>query len=213
MRKTACFILCILLCVLQAVCMAEENDDDLVWRWLIPHEAVVEQNCPPVDDAWLTDDEDMLLAMKALRDWYHKESWGGEVYSDSRYVLLVNPFIFQTDQSENHKTIYCTAHFENFLLYSSSGKKTLFLVDYLFQAFTVELEKSEGEWVALSVEIPELGEELVPGWGMGTQGMNGVTDEMIEMMDEGDHYDRMEGYIRKYLDHTHLEDAEIDRGP
>ena len=87
------------------------------------------------------------------------------------------------------------------------------MVDYLFQAFTVELEKSEGEWVALSVEIPELGEELVPGWGMGTQGVNGVTDEMIEMMDEGDHYDRMEGYIRKYLDHTHLEDAEIDRGP
>ena len=208
MKKTACFILCILLCILQAVCLAEEDDDYAMWMNTIPEEAVVERNCPPIDDAWLTDDENMLLTMRALRDWYY-----ADIYSDSRYVLFVNPFIFQTEESGNHKTIYCTCHFHNFILYSCSGKKTLELVDWRFQAFTVEFEKSGEEWVALSAEIPGRDEELVPEWGIGTQGMNGVTDEMIEMMDEGNHYDRIDDYIRKYLEHNHLEDVEVNRDP
>ena len=62
-----------------------------------------------------------------------------------------------------------------------------------------------------SVNSPEPEEELIPDWGVGTQGMNGVTDEMILMMDEADHYERMEEYIRKYLEHTGMEDITLDR--
>lgn len=192
---------------------AIENDDYVEYLELIPDGCVREQ-CPSIDDAWLTDDEDMLLLMKTLREWYYKDTEREHLFLNNKYVLLVNPYIFKTDQTDEYKTIYCTCHFEEYYLYSDDEmNKTLDMGWFSFHAFSVSFDRIDGEWIVSSVQIPKPDEELVPGWGIGTNGMNGVTDDMIVMIDEGHHDDLADIYLQKYLEHTGLENVTVYRGP
>ncbi len=197
---------------------AEEIADDY-WDtgdyadWIMA-DGCTREECPSIDDSWLTDDEDMLLLMKTLREWYYKTTEREPLFLNNRYMLLVNPFIFQTDGDDAHKTIYCTCHFEEYYLYSDKEmKRTLEIGWFSFHAFSVSFDRIDREWIVSSVQIPKPDEELIPGWGIGTNGMNGVTDNMITMMSEGHHYDRADGYLQKYLEHTGLENVTVYRGP
>ena len=190
----------------------DNNDGADYAAYIIPN-GCTREKCPPIDDAWLTDNEDMLLIMKALREWYYTEDEHRKaLFLNNDYMLLVNPFIFQVAQAEQRKTIYCTCIFEEYYLYTNSDmKKTLKEGWYNLIPFAVEYEFCEGQWIVSAISIPEPEEELIPGWGIGTQGMNGVTDEMIEMMSKSHHYDRCEDYIQQYLIHTNMTDTIVDR--
>ena len=219
MKRAAILLLICVFCFVSGLmpggaARAEEDEEGLIPSWMIP-EGCTWIKCPPVNDTWMTDDEDMLLLMRTLREWwyyYYDTPENGEPFRNNDCVLFLNPFIFETDRNGNQKTIYCTCYFDTDLVYEDAEKnKTLLQADWSFLALSAVFEENGGEWTVTSVNSPEPEEELIPDWGVGTQGMNGVTDEMILMMDEADHYERMEEYIRKYLEHTGMEDITLDR--
>ncbi len=190
---------------------ATEENDEFYPEWMIPEDCI-RINCPSIDDSWFTNDTDMLLLMNALREWYYTTSGKEEHFLNNECLLIINPYIFQVDNAQQEKTIYCTSYFDSYLLYSDREmNKTLCLLNSSFLAISVNFGEKDGQWKVENIYIPELDEELIPGWGIGTQGMNGVTDEMIVMMSKSHHYDRCEDYVQQYLIHTNMTDTIVDR--
>ena len=99
------------------------------------------------------------------------------------------------------------------LMYSDpEGKKTLETEDDSCLPLAVLFKQEDGQWILSSVTCPGPEEELVPGWGIGTDGINGISDEMFLMMDEGNHFEWNKEYMNRYLEHNHPENAEVNWG-
>ena len=212
--KKAILILTILIAIMFYVCSTAETEtqdmqNEDYAEQLLP-EGSTREVCPPIDDSWLMEDTDMLLLMKALRNWYYEDTKREELFLEGRYVLIVNPYIFKVNSSQQHKRVYCVCNFDEYWLYSDSKMQNYLCLGWnMYQAFTVDFVSCKGRWTVDSISIPQKDEKLIPGWGIGTQGMNGVSDEMIEKMNENNYTGDTEKLAQKYLERAHLNDARI----
>lgn len=210
MKKIAGFIflICLLVIYGRTAVMESWSSDDYAEQ-LLP-EGCEREICPTPDDSWFTDDDDTLQLMKVLRNWYYTDTKREELFLDGRYVLIVNPFIFKIDKTQQHEIIYCVCSFDEYWLYSDGEKQNhLCLGWHLYQAFNVDYTACKGEWILNSISIPQKDDELIPGWGIGTQGMNGVSDDMIEIMHEKNYTGETENMAQVYLIKTRLNDTQI----
>lgn len=187
-----------------------ESDDYVTEMEWIP-KGCVREDCPPLDDAWFAVDEEKVLLMKTLRQWYCEESpRSGKRFMDQQYVVILNPFIFGIDYNDSEKTIYCLCNFDEYYMYSdATSKKYLCFGDYWYQALRADYEKNGNQWLLKSVTLPGKDDELIPGCGIGTQGMNGMSDELIERTIAENYTGSTEEYARIYLVRNNLEDTEI----
>ena len=188
--------------------MESWNNDDYAEQ-LVP-EGCSRVICPLPDDSWFTDDDDTLQLMKALRNWYYTDTKREKLFIEGKYVLIVNPYIFKVDRTQQHKRVYCMCGFDEYWLYSDREMKNHLCLGWnMYQAFTVDFIACKDNWTVNSISSPQKDEELVPGWGIGTQGMNGISDDMIEIMYENNYTGGTEEYARTYIIQTCLSDTQI----
>lgn len=187
-----------------------ESDDYVTEMEWIP-EGCVRENCPPLEDAWLSDDEERVLLMKTLRQWYCEESpRSGKRFMNQQYIVILNPFIFSIYYYDSGKTVYCLCNFDEYYMYSdATSKKYLCFGDDWYQALRADYEKNGDQWLLRSVTMPGKNDELIPGCGIGTQGMNGMSDELIERVIDENYTGYTDEYARIYLERNHIENAEI----
>ncbi|MBR4080385.1 MAG: hypothetical protein IKK21_01195 [Clostridia bacterium] len=204
MKQYLAALLVIFLFILP-LAVAEEAD----YGFYLPEGCSI-QSIPAVDHTLLTDDPDELLVMAAIHDWYLTDYDRAQYVEARELALFVTPFIFDTHEADGMKEIWCVCTIDEYALVKSADGEMHFRSGYsTYQAFDLLYGKRVDGWTIEEIRIPSVGEELVPGWGQGTQGMNGVTDAMIDMMSQAQYDQRAEQFVRRYMEAAGLAVVEI----
>lgn len=99
---------------------------------------------------------------------------------------------------------------DEYALVKNADQELTFRSGYsTYLAFDLQYTRVEDEWKITAIRLPSQDEELIPGMGIGTQGMNGVTDEMISTISGSSYDQRIEQYIQCYLRQYGMENIQV----
>jgi len=204
MKRFAILVFVLALLFVENIC-AEEID----YGFYLPDGYSIKKS-PEIDYASLTDDPDALLVMETVHDWYLKDTWRKKHFDRQELVLFVSPYIFQKTESENSKEIFCVCTIDEYGLVQDSNGNEYFISGYSrFYAFDLLYVRNENNWEIERIRLPESQEELLQGFGVGTQGVNGVSDGMIFTLSEANYNDYIKENIVRYLNENGLMDVSI----
>jgi len=165
---------------------------------------------PTIDYTLLSNDPDELLVMETIRDWYISDTSRGHYFEAQELVLFVAPFIFDIHEAEGTKNIYCVCTIDEYGLVENKNNELHFYSGYTtYLPFDLLYTRQADRWEIANIRIPSKDEELITGWGTGTQGMNGISDEMMNMMTEAQYDNRIAQLVCQYMEAAGIEDVQI----
>ncbi len=192
-----CAIICALYISTGITSVYSEEEYDL--GFYLPDDCVM-LHCEASEDIWYTQDPELLEIMSTLEDYYIDQTERERYVLSGDVILMCNPFVFQIDQADDEKTVYCVARIDEYGMYQDKELvKHISLGKSSFSCYKIEYVMKDGRQEVKSIYQPQKDEEFIPGYGCGTQGNNGITDQMIMIMDENDYSASTEEFAEIYL--------------
>ena len=211
MKKTISIMSIITICIIYTFTgtTSSYSEEKYDFGFYLPDDCII-LHCETSKDIWYTHDPELLELMGTLENYYIIQTGRGDYISSGDVILMCNPFVFRVDQTDNKKIVYCVARIDEYGMYQDKELvRHISLGKTSFSCYKIIYTIRDDQELVDSIWQPQKDEEFIPGYGCGTEGNNGITDEMIMIMEDNDYSASTEEFVNIYLQKNGITNCEV----